>query len=96
MHDAKDEHVLVFDAVHNHVFSHSQTAVTWAKIFLPGTTNIGEAGKREETVCDGVDEAVRNLVLPLSLATYHHPANQGGPRQARPGRKAKATEEPVR
>ena len=61
MHDAKDKHVLVFDAVDNHVFSHGQTAVSGAEIFLPGTTDIGEAGKREETVCDGVDQAVGNL-----------------------------------
>ena len=61
MHDAKDKRVLVFDAVHNKYFPHGQAAVSGAEIFLAGTTDIGEAGEREETVCDGVDEVVRDL-----------------------------------
>lgn len=59
MHDAKDKRALVFDAVHNHALPHGQAAVSGAEVFLAGTTDIGEAGEREETVCDGVDEALR-------------------------------------
>jgi hypothetical protein len=61
MHDAKDQRGLVFHDVHNHVFPHGEAALTGAEVFLAGTSNIGEAGKREETVCDGVDQAVGNL-----------------------------------
>jgi hypothetical protein len=60
MHDAKDKRGLVFHAVHNQVLSHRQAAVTGAEV-LSRTSDIGEAGKREETVRYGVDQAVRNL-----------------------------------
>jgi len=67
VYDPKDKRALVFDAVHNHAFPHGQAAVSGAEIFLAGTTDIGEAGEREETVCDGVDEAVRDL----DAAAFH-------------------------
>ncbi len=47
MRQAKDERVLVFDAVHNHIFAHGAR-----------TSDIREAGNEGETIRDGVDEAV--------------------------------------
>jgi hypothetical protein len=54
MHDAKNKRVLVFDAVHNHVFPYGQAAIAGAEIFLAGTSDIGEAGNGVKTICDGV------------------------------------------
>ena len=47
MHHAKDEGVLVFDAVHDHVFANGQAAESGAKIFRSGTSDIRELGKRD-------------------------------------------------
>jgi hypothetical protein len=55
MHDAKDQRGFVFYDAHNHVFPHGEAAVTGSEVFLAGTSNIGEAGKREETVCDEIN-----------------------------------------
>jgi len=59
--DAKDRRVLVFDAVHNHVFAHGEAAEAGAEIFLAWPSDIGEAGKRKETVRDGINPAIGNL-----------------------------------
>lgn len=61
MNDAQDKHVLVFNTVHNGIFTNGKASVCGAEIFLAGTSHIGEAGKREETVRNGVDQAVGNL-----------------------------------
>jgi hypothetical protein len=78
MDDAKDKQVMVFDAAHNHIFSHGQAAASGAEIFLAGTTDIRETRKREETVCDGVDEVVRDL----DTATLRGNVNQMSSRSA--------------
>lgn len=61
MHDAKDKRVLVLDAVHNHVFAHSEAAVSGAEILLPRASDVWEAGKCVKTVGDRVDQTVGNL-----------------------------------
>ncbi len=61
MHNTKDKHICVFDVVDNNVFPHSQAAVPGAEIFFARTSDIGEARKCEETVCDGVNQVVSNL-----------------------------------
>lgn len=54
MHDTENQRVFIFDAVHNHVFAHSQPAVAWTEVFLSRPSDVGKAGKREETIRDGV------------------------------------------
>ncbi len=61
MYYAKDQGSLVFDAVHNNVFSYGETSVSRAEVVLPRTSYVGKPSKREETVRDGVDQAVGNL-----------------------------------
>ena len=54
VHDAEDERVFVFDAVHNYVFAYPKPAVAGAEVFLARTPDVGKAGKHEETICDGM------------------------------------------
>jgi len=61
MHHAKDNRLFVFDAVHNHVFAHGQAAVADAEIRVTRAPDVGEAGERVETFCDGIDQPVGNL-----------------------------------
>ena len=61
VNDAQNKHVLVFDKIQNRIFANGKAPVAGAEIFLAGTSHIGKAGKREEAVCNGVDEAVGNL-----------------------------------
>ena len=61
MHDTQDKHVLVVNTVNDDVFAHGQAAASRAKIFIAGASDIKEAGEKQETICDGVDEAVSNL-----------------------------------
>jgi hypothetical protein len=61
MHDEEDERVVVLDAVHDHMFSHGQTAVPGAKVLLARTPNVRKTGEREESVRDGVNQAIGNV-----------------------------------
>ena len=61
MCDPKNENVIGFDAVHDYVFTRGEAAAPEAEIFIEGTPHIGEAGKRNETVCNRVNQAGRNL-----------------------------------
>jgi hypothetical protein len=69
MCDLKNEDIVGFDAVDDNVFTHAEAAAPEAEIFIAGTPHVGEAGKQNETVCDGVNQPVRNLDAPLSRAT---------------------------
>ena len=46
MHDTQDKHVLVFDTVNDDIFAHGQAAASGPKIFIAGTSDIKEAGKK--------------------------------------------------
>jgi len=52
---AKDKGVLVFDAVNDDVLAHGKATSSGAEIFSAGTSDIGKAGQREETVGDSVN-----------------------------------------
>jgi hypothetical protein len=61
MCDPKNEDIVGFEAVDDNVFTHGEAAAPEAEIFIPGTPHVWEAGKQNETVCDGVNQAVCNL-----------------------------------
>ncbi|HEY7333561.1 MAG TPA: hypothetical protein VH639_01665 [Bryobacteraceae bacterium] len=61
MHHAKDKRILVFDAVHNHIFAHGQAAISQPEIFVARAPDIRKAGKGKETVGDGISQTVGNL-----------------------------------
>jgi hypothetical protein len=44
MHNAENQRVFVFHAVHNHVFPHGGAAVTGTEVFPTGTPDIEEKG----------------------------------------------------
>jgi hypothetical protein len=69
MHNAKNEDILVFDAINDDVLPDGKAPASGAEIFSAGTSDVEEAGQREKTVRDGIDQAVGNSMLPLSLAT---------------------------
>jgi len=55
MYDAKDKHVLVFDAVNDDIPPHRHAAASGAEIVIAGTSDIGEARQHEEAVGEGVN-----------------------------------------
>ena len=59
----KDKRVLVLDAVHNHVLTLGQTAISGAEILITGTPDIGEAGKLDETGCKKLIEWMTLLIF---------------------------------
>jgi hypothetical protein len=59
--DPKNEDIVGFDAVDDNVLTDGEAAAPEAEIFIAGTPHVGEAGKQNETGCDGVNQAVRNL-----------------------------------
>src|ERR1700729_4308727 len=61
MCDPKNEDIVCFDAVDDNVFTNGEAAGPEAEIFIARTTHEGEAGKQNETFCDGANQAVRNL-----------------------------------
>jgi hypothetical protein len=67
MHNTQDKSILVFDTVNDDIFPNGHAAASGAEIFIAGTSEIEEAGEDEETVCDGVDQAVGNLDAPAFL-----------------------------
>jgi hypothetical protein len=52
----KDEHVLVFNAIDNHVLTHGEASSTDAKIPIADASCTGKPGKKTKTVGNGVDQ----------------------------------------
>jgi len=70
MQDAKDQRLVIFDAVNNDVFAHGQAAVSGTEILFARTSDARKAANRKKAVCDGV--SIKRLaisILPLSFAT---------------------------
>ena len=55
MCDPQNEYIVGFDAVEDNVFTDGEAAAPEAEIFIAGTPNLEEAGKQNETICDGAD-----------------------------------------
>ena len=56
----------------DYVFTHGEAAAAEAEIFIARTPHVGEAGKQNETFCDGVNQAVRNLDAAAFLCDVKH------------------------
>ena len=67
-HDVEDEHVLGFNAVDDDVLAHGKTAQPWAQVSIATTSEVWINGKKKKPVGDGINYAVGNLMLRLSLA----------------------------
>jgi hypothetical protein len=61
MCDPKNEDIVGFDAIDDNVLTHGEAAAPEAEILIAGPSHVGEAGKQNETVRDGVNQTVRNL-----------------------------------
>ena len=60
MHHAKNQHVLVFDAVENDLAAFGQAAISGSELVIARTSDIRKA-ERKETVCDPVNQAISNV-----------------------------------
>ena len=56
--DAKYKHVVIFDAVNDDILAYGQASVPGPQIFFAGTADAREAAKRQEALCDCVDQAI--------------------------------------
>jgi hypothetical protein len=60
--DAKNEHVIAFDAVDDDVITDGKTAQALASIIISGTTDPGMTGAQIKSGGDGVDLPVGNVL----------------------------------
>jgi hypothetical protein len=64
VHNAEYKRVLILDAVDDQVLTHSQRAISGAEIIRSRVSDPWELSKREEAICNRIDQAVGNLDLP--------------------------------
>jgi hypothetical protein len=61
MHHAKDQYILILDAIDNDVFAHRKAARTDAEGIGPGTPKVGVACEKHEAVSYGIDQLVGGI-----------------------------------
>ena len=61
MHYPKDLHAIILYAVHDHIFTDGQAAVSGAEITFTRTSQVRKARQREKTASDGIDETIGRL-----------------------------------
>lgn len=61
MHYAENRNVLAFDTVDDHILTHGDAAGTGTEPFIAGSSNIGEAGQKNESAGDRVYQAGGNI-----------------------------------
>jgi len=59
--DAKNQHIFVLKPVNNDVFAHRKAPQARAEISIPAAADIGIIGKKEESFCNGINQAVCNI-----------------------------------
>ena len=61
MHHAENQNVLTIDTVDDDVLTHGSAARPGTEIFIAGSSNIGEAGQKNEPARDPVNQAGGNI-----------------------------------
>ena len=67
MHNAKDQHVLVLDAVHNNVLAYRKAAKPSAEVVNAGASKVRKTRKCYEALGNRIDEEIGDLQAPTFL-----------------------------
>ena len=58
---AKDQHVFVLDAVDDDVLAYGKAAQAGTQVLVACTADIGMCGEKEQSIGDGINEAIGNF-----------------------------------